>query len=1020
MDMDDMDMDIPLPEELELLESNSHFPEQNQEEEDHHYYFADLDPPTEPHSPQPPPDLPAPSLEIESNGHKRSRPSSPPEEKRTKVRVAVEEDSSTAAADEDWLRYSPPLPEPSAQETTFPKEKTLSRFASEIDGECMPISAPNGDRVYAKLNRFEGEERVKNLDCNSYSAELSSEPINVILERLEQEAFAKALEASSEGQSVPDVPEAQTVHERLWVDKYAPNSFTELLSDEQTNREVLLWLKQWDSVVFGSEIRSTSDDVLSALKRHSSTVHNKKPLNSKFPGKNGGPKWSNGGRYINSTRMDESGSSKRIQDVRNMKSRNIGPPEQKILLLCGPPGLGKTTLAHVAARHCGYHVVEINASDDRSTSTIEAKILDVVQMNSVLSDSRPKCLVVDEIDGALGDGKGAVEVLLKMISAERKPDAGKQSLSKGQLEKKASKKGSKTASLSRPVICICNDLYAPALRPLRQLANAHDFTNNIAYVLALAPCMLTGNNSHQPSPPPYTNLFFRLLGRLTYICNKEGMKASAIALTALAEYTVIRVLRKFSSIHDSSSESPPSMGLLRVTFDDAEEMYHLQQSEGGVKAPVTYGKKLWLQACGIKCLFSAEAGLQGIPWAVVAECLFSVKRGISLISFQKHLRINNLTQSFDIGSQVVGQKDKSKNVLDIWKEIFYKRRTKKMERNSQRGKSFEFDSLYSLVSNRGDSDLILDGIHENVLRLNYHDPMMQKTVKCFNNLGVYDLLHQYIMHTQQMPLYVYLPLVPITVHQIVSQVQKPNIEWPKSHQRYRTMMMEKMDILNTWHHKIPPQIARHLSTSSFVEDLISPLLHILSPPTIRPVALQLLSDKEKNDLTQLVSKMVSYAITYKTVKSDILPQTLKCEVADGLTLSLVPPISDFINFKDYTSNHYVLSVAMKQILVHEVEKRRILQVGIDKTGALANGGHGVIETGTNKIPLPKTNYTTAVDMKTNENQVNVVARQLNTNPTIVSSNLNTDKSSSATNSGKLLNTGNMKKPTRSSSSFFDR
>ncbi|KAK7342591.1 hypothetical protein VNO80_25546 [Phaseolus coccineus] len=66
-----------------------------------------------------------------------------------------------------------------------------------------------------------------------------------------------------------------------------------------------------------------------------------------------------------------------------------------------------------------------------------------------------------------------------------------------------------------------------------------------------------------------------------------------------------------------------------------------------------------------------------------------------------------------------------------------------------------------------------------------------RMVKCFNNLGVYDLLHQYIMHTHLMSLYVYLPLVAINVHHIVSQVQKPNFEWPKSHQRYCTMMVEK-------------------------------------------------------------------------------------------------------------------------------------------------------------------------------------------------------------------------------------
>ena len=37
--------------------------------------------------------------------------------------------------------------------------------------------------------------------------------------------------------------------------------------------------------------------------------------------------------------------------------------------------------------------MQINASDDRTSSTIESKILDAIQMNSVLGDARPNCLV---------------------------------------------------------------------------------------------------------------------------------------------------------------------------------------------------------------------------------------------------------------------------------------------------------------------------------------------------------------------------------------------------------------------------------------------------------------------------------------------------------------------------------------------------------------------------------------------------------------------------------------------------
>ncbi|KNC70432.1 hypothetical protein SARC_17040, partial [Sphaeroforma arctica JP610] len=36
-------------------------------------------------------------------------------------------------------------------------------------------------------------------------------------------------------------------------------------------------------------------------------------------------------------------------------------PFNKVLLICGPPGLGKTTLAHIIATQCGYSPIEMNA-----------------------------------------------------------------------------------------------------------------------------------------------------------------------------------------------------------------------------------------------------------------------------------------------------------------------------------------------------------------------------------------------------------------------------------------------------------------------------------------------------------------------------------------------------------------------------------------------------------------------------------------------------------------------------------
>lgn len=80
-------------------------------------------------------------------------------------------------------------------------------------------------------------------------------------------------------------------------------------------------------------------------------------------------------------------------------------PNKKIILLHGPPGLGKTTVAHVAARQAGYDVLEINASDERAGQAVLDKIKGATESHRV--GKRPVCIIADEVEG----GAESVSVL---------------------------------------------------------------------------------------------------------------------------------------------------------------------------------------------------------------------------------------------------------------------------------------------------------------------------------------------------------------------------------------------------------------------------------------------------------------------------------------------------------------------------------------------------------------------------------------------------------------------------------
>ena len=72
--------------------------------------------------------------------------------------------------------------------------------------------------------------------------------------------------------------------ESMWVDKYTPRSFLELLGDEEINREVVRWLKCWDRCVFGDRAGAAPSGVAKGRPGHDSRPEEKILLICGAPG----------------------------------------------------------------------------------------------------------------------------------------------------------------------------------------------------------------------------------------------------------------------------------------------------------------------------------------------------------------------------------------------------------------------------------------------------------------------------------------------------------------------------------------------------------------------------------------------------------------------------------------------------------------------------------------------------------------------------------------------------------------
>ncbi len=94
-------------------------------------------------------------------------------------------------------------------------------------------------------------------------------------------------------------------------------------------------------------------------------------------------------------------------------------PKKKGIIIHGPAGTGKTSLALAAARENNYDILELNASDLRNRAKLEEILKPATLQQSLFK--KGKILLMDEVDGVTGTDIGGIPELIRILEETKHP-----------------------------------------------------------------------------------------------------------------------------------------------------------------------------------------------------------------------------------------------------------------------------------------------------------------------------------------------------------------------------------------------------------------------------------------------------------------------------------------------------------------------------------------------------------------------------------------------------------------------